>query len=96
MDSVSIPVQGCNCPFCERARANAKPALFPFESEPAKAASEPQYTHVLLDYDSDGPLEGYAELHTAASLLEAIESRKDCPERYQVFKLGELILDVSE
>lgn len=70
----------------------------PFD-EPAKAeqkAPDLVYTHVLVDYDEYGSiLSGCAELHTPASLIEAIAYRKDDNDRFQVFALGESILDVE-
>ncbi len=71
--------------------AQAKP--LPFQPEPLP---EPVYTHVLLDFNSDGAAEPFmAELHTAESLLEAVEVRYDDGCRYQVYKLGALIIDVA-
>ena len=66
------------------------PAPQPFEPQ-----AEPVYTHVLMDYCQDGTSDSYCELHTATSLVEAIALRKDQAERYQVFELGDCILDVS-
>ncbi len=71
--------------------AQAKP--LPFQPEPQ---AETVYTHVLLDYNSDGTAEPFmSELHTPESLLEAIASRYDDGCRYRVFELGRSILDVA-
>lgn len=77
--------------FNKAARSFKLPTV-PFEPEPQP---EPVYTHVLVDYDEDGPIEYGAELHTAESLIGAIKNRKDQDCRYQVFELGESILDCT-
>jgi hypothetical protein len=65
----------------------------PFEPEPP---ADPFYTHVLLDFDADGnPMPGYAELHTAESLIDAMVARNDQDERYSVFELGQLSFTVK-
>ena len=85
----TIPLSGCNCPICQ-----TYSLPLPFETEPA---AETVYTHVLLDFNDQAgyPWEWSAQLHTAESVLDAIALRKGGPERYQVFELGECILDVS-
>ena len=55
---------------------------------------EPVYTHVLVpNYEFGDPMTDGAELHTAESLLEALE--REHANGYRVYKLGALIIDLA-
>lgn len=94
-------LKDCTCEGCnarrqsERLQTYAAPLKLDFSGlgQAAKAFSsviEPVYTHVLLpDY-------GEPELHTAESLLEAVEREHENDNGYKVYRLGALIIDLSD